>query len=115
MDLRKIKIDLGYRDVLPMAQALPHTVRWYIDHQPARGGEIEKNLHDPFNYAAEDRLVTTFRTCLQQLDSSPVQMAPCIIPTPTPNILDTVITGIAERALHAKGCYEIQAGPRPMT
>ena len=72
MDLTKIKVELGYRDVLPIAAALPRTVQWYLDHQPARGGEIEKNLQDPFNYAAEDQLITTFQACMAQLSAIPV-------------------------------------------
>jgi hypothetical protein len=55
MDLSKIKAELGYHDLIPIEAALAHTVRWYVEQPPARGGEVERNLHDPFNYAAEDQ------------------------------------------------------------
>jgi nucleoside-diphosphate-sugar epimerase len=71
VDLSKITMELHYRDVLPVTEALPRTVQWYVDHQPGRGGEIEKNLHDPFNYAAEDQLVGIFQACVQQLEAIP--------------------------------------------
>ena len=73
MDLFKVKSELGYRDRLPVEDALPRTVCWYLEHQPPRGGEIEKNLFDPFDYAAEDQLVTTYKTCLQQLAAVPFE------------------------------------------
>ncbi|MEE9203122.1 MAG: NAD-dependent dehydratase, partial [Dehalococcoidia bacterium] len=33
------------------------TVQWYLEHRPEPGGEVEKQLRDPFDYAAEDRLI----------------------------------------------------------
>lgn len=71
MDLSKIRRELGYRDLVPIAEALPQVVRWYVEHQPERGGAIEKNLQDPFNYQAEDQLVTIYKTCLKQLEAIP--------------------------------------------
>lgn len=57
MDLGKIKADLGYRDVVPVRDALARTVRWYLENLPARGGEIEQRLADAFDYAEEDRII----------------------------------------------------------
>ncbi len=58
-DLSKICTELGYRDVVPVEVALPQVVRWYVDHRPEPGGTLERNLNDPFNYDAEDQLVST--------------------------------------------------------
>jgi nucleoside-diphosphate-sugar epimerase len=76
MDLSKLKADLGYRDLWPIEEALPRTVRWYVEHPPARGGDIERNLHDPFHYAAEDQLVRVYKACLQQLAGVPFDHSP---------------------------------------
>ena len=72
-DLTKIRTELGYRDVMPIEEALPQVVRWYVEHPPERGGVLEKALNDPFDYAAEDRLVTAYRACLDQLQEIPFE------------------------------------------
>jgi nucleoside-diphosphate-sugar epimerase len=80
MDLAKIKTELAYRDPVPVEEALPRTVRWYVDHPPAGGGEIERNLHDPFNYHAEEQLVITYKECLQRLAAIPFDQGPVYHP-----------------------------------
>ncbi len=67
MDLHKIRTDLGYRDRVPVTEALARTVRWYVEHQPERGGEIERRLHDPFDYATEDMLAAIYRDSLHRM------------------------------------------------
>ena len=67
MDLFKIKTDLGYKDLFSTEEALARTIRWYLEHPLERGGDIEKMLPDPFDYAAEDQLVTIFRESLQRM------------------------------------------------
>jgi nucleoside-diphosphate-sugar epimerase len=64
MDLHKIKAQLGYRDPIPPAEAIRRTARWYIDHQPEPGGEIEQRLQDNFDYAMEDQLAAIARDAL---------------------------------------------------
>lgn len=71
MDLSKIKRELGYTDLVPTEEALARTVRWYLEHPPERGGEIERRLQDPFDYAAEDRLVALFKESLQRMAAIP--------------------------------------------
>jgi hypothetical protein len=66
-DISKLKSELGYRDVLPVQQALPQTVQWYLQHPPERGGEIEKRLADPFDYEMEDRLVEIQRDAISRM------------------------------------------------
>lgn len=61
MDTRKIREQLGYRDVVPVQTALESTVRWYLEHPLPPGGEMEQNLGDPFDYEYEDRLVELYK------------------------------------------------------
>lgn len=48
---------LGHADVLPFREAIRETVEWYLANPPAPGGEQERQLADPFDYAAEDRFL----------------------------------------------------------
>jgi nucleoside-diphosphate-sugar epimerase len=61
MDLHKIKQELGYSDVLAPEEALRRTARWYLEHQPERGGELEQRLQDSFDYETEDKLAAIYR------------------------------------------------------
>ncbi|MEW6033315.1 MAG: NAD-dependent epimerase/dehydratase family protein [Chloroflexota bacterium] len=67
MDLTKVKRELGYRDIVPAAEALRRTVQWYLENQPERGGEIEQRLRDPFDYEAEDRLIRAYKRSIRRL------------------------------------------------
>jgi len=66
LDLHKIKLQLGYSDPLPPEDALRRTTRWYVEHQPERGGELERRLQDPFDYEAEDQLAAIYRDAAQR-------------------------------------------------
>jgi nucleoside-diphosphate-sugar epimerase len=57
LDLTRLRTDLGYRDRVPAREALVTTARWLAANPPAPGGPEESALTDPFDYAAEDRLV----------------------------------------------------------
>ncbi|MYW02005.1 NAD-dependent epimerase/dehydratase family protein [Streptomyces sp. SID3343] len=57
LDLSRIRADLGYRDLVPAHEALARTARWLVEHPPRPGGAEETILTDPFDYAAEDRLM----------------------------------------------------------
>ena len=69
LDLTKIRSQLGYRDVVPPDEALARTTRWYVEHPPAPGGEIEERLGDLFDYAFEDQLMDRFQSMMTELDS----------------------------------------------
>jgi hypothetical protein len=60
-DIGKIKNQLGYRDIVPPAEGLAATIDWLAGHRPEPGGEIERQLGDPFAYAAEDALIAAYR------------------------------------------------------
>jgi len=57
LDLTKVRTRLGYRDVLPARDAVADTARWLAEHPHQPGGTEEMVLTDPFDYAAEDRLI----------------------------------------------------------
>jgi nucleoside-diphosphate-sugar epimerase len=56
-DITKIRTQLGYRDVVSPAQGLAEAVDWLVANRPERGGEVERQLGDPFAYAAEDAML----------------------------------------------------------
>jgi nucleoside-diphosphate-sugar epimerase len=56
-DIGKIRGQLGYRDLVSPAQGLGAAVDWLLANRPEPGGEIERQLGDPFAYAAEDALI----------------------------------------------------------
>jgi nucleoside-diphosphate-sugar epimerase len=67
VDTARIRAELGYRDVVPPREALVSTARWLVEHPPEPGGMEESVLQDPFDYAAEDRLVSAWRRSLASL------------------------------------------------
>lgn len=67
LDLSKIQRELGYRDVVPVEEALARTARWYVDHPPTRGGETEQKLGDAFDYATEDALMDRYQASVDAL------------------------------------------------
>lgn len=56
-DIGRIKTELGYRDLVPPGQALADAIDWLLANRPTPGGELERQLGDPFAYAAEDALI----------------------------------------------------------
>ena len=56
-DIGKIKSQLGYRDLVDPADGLAIAVDWLVANRPQPGGEIERQLGDPFAYEAEDALI----------------------------------------------------------
>ena len=61
LDLTRIRNELGYTDVLGVREALAQTAHWYVNNPPPKGGDIERTLGDPFDYAAENRLIAAYR------------------------------------------------------
>ncbi|MBV1904822.1 MAG: hypothetical protein KUG75_02000 [Pseudomonadales bacterium] len=66
-DANAIRTELGYRDVLPVKEALTRSARWLVDNPPEKGGREEKGLQDPFDYAFEDRLVAAWQNAMQSI------------------------------------------------
>ena len=82
MDITKLKTQLGYRDLVDPIEAIRLTVQWYLKNRPERGGEIEQRLADPFDYAAEDRIIEIQKSAVRQM-------------------LDVEVRGGSERRPHA--------------
>jgi nucleoside-diphosphate-sugar epimerase len=57
LDISRVRTELGYHDLMPARAAVAATARWLVEHPCARDGQEELVLTDPFDYAAEDRLV----------------------------------------------------------
>ena len=73
LDLAKLRTQLGYRDAVPAREALARTAQELMASPLERGGQEERALTDPFDYAAEDEMVAAFRRALAALP--PVKFA----------------------------------------
>jgi nucleoside-diphosphate-sugar epimerase len=52
-----IRAELGHRDAVAPDDAMAQTIDWLLANRPERGGELERQIGDPFDYLAEDALV----------------------------------------------------------
>jgi nucleoside-diphosphate-sugar epimerase len=75
-DLGKVRRELGYRDVVPAREALARTAHWLAANPPAPGGQEETVLQDPFDYAAEERLIAAWKRALAALPEIEWRRAP---------------------------------------
>lgn len=66
-DVSAIRHDLGYTDLIEPRQGIRDTVDWLLAHPPERGGTEEMVLEDPFDYAAEDRLIDAWLALKAQM------------------------------------------------
>jgi hypothetical protein len=76
MDLGKIQRELGYRDKVPVPEALRRTVDWLVANKPEPGGFTEQLLGDPFDYEAEGRLVAAAREGHEKMRAASHAKAP---------------------------------------
>jgi nucleoside-diphosphate-sugar epimerase len=63
-----LRSELGYEDPYGPADAMGRTVDWLLANRPEPGGEEERRLGDPFDYAGEDALITRWRHARGTLD-----------------------------------------------
>jgi len=56
-----IRHELGYREPVEPGEAMARTIDWLLANRPEPGGEIERQVADPFEYDAEDELVARWR------------------------------------------------------
>lgn len=61
IDASLIRAELGYRDLVDAVEALRRTIRWQVEHVAGDSGAIDNLAEDPYDYAAEDRLVELHR------------------------------------------------------
>jgi nucleoside-diphosphate-sugar epimerase len=66
-DVSALRYDLGYTDKVQPEQAICDTVDWLLANQPQPGGTEEMVLEDPFDYAAEDRLIDAWLAAISAL------------------------------------------------
>ncbi len=57
----RIRAELGYREPVEPGEAMARTIDWLVANRPEPSGEIERQVADPFDYAAEDELVARWR------------------------------------------------------
>jgi nucleoside-diphosphate-sugar epimerase len=62
LDVTKMQRDLGYRDLVPPREALVRTARWLVENPVA--ADQESIMQDPFDYAAEDALIESWKKAL---------------------------------------------------
>ncbi|MEQ1888325.1 MAG: NAD-dependent epimerase/dehydratase family protein [Alphaproteobacteria bacterium] len=67
MDIAAIRRDLGYRDAVPMTQAIPRTINWMLEQRP---------FSTPMDYAMEDRLLDVYNQTMARLREIPFTAAP---------------------------------------
>ena len=65
LDTSALRNDLGYRDVLPLREGLVETVEWMLDNVDEM--HANPNITDPFDYAAEDRLMAAYERAMADL------------------------------------------------
>lgn len=75
-DTRKIKNELGYRDVVDAFEALRQSVSWLLEDRPQAAGELETQLGDPFDYASEDALIEQWRALRAQMPEANYDLPP---------------------------------------
>jgi nucleoside-diphosphate-sugar epimerase len=52
-----IRAELGYEDAVAPDEAMARSLDWLLANPPEPGGELERQIGDPFDYAAEDALI----------------------------------------------------------
>jgi nucleoside-diphosphate-sugar epimerase len=76
LDIGRVRTELGYHDAVPARRAVAATARWLVEHPCARGGQEELVLTDPFDYAAEDRLIEAWLAASRALPDPAFTTAP---------------------------------------
>jgi hypothetical protein len=61
---------------VPAREAVARTARWLAEHPPEPGGVEEHVLQDPFDYAAEDALITGWKKALAGLPDVEFEVEP---------------------------------------
>lgn len=74
-DTSRIRHELGYRDVVPAADALARTVDWLVAQRGSMQ-ETEQQLGDPFDYQREDRLVESWERSRAAMGAIDYPLAP---------------------------------------
>jgi len=73
LDTSLLHTRLGYRDLVPAREAVARTARWLVENPIAPGAPEEYVLTDPFDYRAEDELITSWKSAIGSM--TPVEFA----------------------------------------
>ncbi|MBV1876996.1 MAG: NAD-dependent epimerase/dehydratase family protein [Pseudomonadales bacterium] len=65
LDGAKARLELGYQDLIPAIQGIQESVQWYL--QNPLTSEDNPNYPDPFDYAAEDKLIAAYQQGIEQI------------------------------------------------
>jgi hypothetical protein len=76
LDLGKLRHELGYRDVVPAREAIAQYARHLAESPLERGGTEEMVLQDPFDYAAEDKLIAAWKQMLAGMPEIKYEVEP---------------------------------------
>jgi len=68
--IEKIRIQMGYRDIVPPLEGLNRTLQWILENRPQPGGEMDRGLGDSFDYSMEDRLIRDYEEGLKRMRGS---------------------------------------------
>jgi nucleoside-diphosphate-sugar epimerase len=67
MDISKLQTLLGYDDIVKPQDALQRTAQWLVDNPLDNDAWQVKALEDPFDYAAEDKLIKAWDTAMASM------------------------------------------------
>ncbi|MGO9603663.1 MAG: NAD-dependent dehydratase [Candidatus Binataceae bacterium] len=76
LDLTKIETHLGYSDLVAPERGMTITAEWLRDHPIEPGGAGETILQDPFDYAAEDELIASWKALCEKMPRITFQVEP---------------------------------------
>jgi nucleoside-diphosphate-sugar epimerase len=82
LDTSAMRNDLGYQDVLPLREGLVETVEWMLANVDEM--HANPNITDPFDYAAEDRLVAAYERSMAELAEYAQPFTDGVRPMPVP-------------------------------
>jgi nucleoside-diphosphate-sugar epimerase len=74
LDVSKMQRDFGYCDLVPPREAVVRTARWLVENPLSE--DQQKLLQDPFDYAAEDLLIESWRKAIASLPEIEWKVAP---------------------------------------
>lgn len=66
-DLFKIRSELGYRDKVPVIEALQRTVRWYLENHPEETAEQSEDM--AVHYRTEDEMATIYADMWRRMET----------------------------------------------
>ncbi|MBI2766928.1 MAG: hypothetical protein HYX53_13585 [Chloroflexi bacterium] len=84
VDTSRVRIELGYRDVLPVHEGLRETIAWYLANPVTR--DDYPWLSDTFDYAAEDALVAAYGAAVAALSPPTEAVPPFVHPYAHPRL-----------------------------